>query len=420
MGSISLSGDGIAEWKQGWPLVMASTIGFAVALMHIYSLGIMMEPLQAEFGWTRAQVSSGMMIYSGTTVVLAPFAGMLVDRWGPRRVAITGTISYLIAFAAFSTVQSSLWMWWGLWLLLGFCAVMTKPATWATAVSSRFFKQRALALAILFCAAGLGSATVPSITHALVQNVGWRSGFVGLSLLGALIALPALWFFLFDGRTKPFRHSGATAGQPSANAYTGLSVREALRSSRFARLAITGALMSGLTISLTVHFVPILISIGFSRSGAAATTGLLGLGAIFGHIFAGVVLDRYNGPRVGAACFMVPIPGVLILLSNDPSVGLVSLAAFCLGLGIGSQGGALAYLATRYFGVKNFGTIYGTYTAVTATGAAWPMLVGHIYDKTGSYQPVLQAAAPLYLLCAIMVLTLGAYPIFRTEEAAPA
>jgi MFS family permease len=409
----------IEEWRQGSLLVAASTAAFAICMLHSYSLGVMIGPLEAEFGWTRAQVTSGLMVTSVLALFMAPIGGMLVDRWGPRRIGLIGIFAYLGGLSLFSLAGPSLLSWLAVWLVLALCTTFTKPGTWSAAVSSRFFKQRGLAVAVLFCASGLSNATVPVLTQTLLQYLDWRMAYLALAAIGGVIAIPMLWFFFHDGRDRPLRVPGAEPSQQAASAaYAGLEVREALLSSRFVRLALTGALMAGLTVGTNVHFVSILIEAGFSRMSAAATTSFLGMGAISGHILIGVLLDRYSGPKIGGFAFLIPIPGYFMLARLDGGALAAALAALCIGFGAGSQSGVLAYLSTRYFGLKRFGTIYGMIIGITTTGAAWPAIIGYIYDTTGTYENYLQIASPIYLVCALMVLTLGAYPHFERREAA--
>ena len=410
-----LTGKGAEEWRQGWPLVMATTIGFAISQSNSYAMGVMIEPLQQEFGWSRAEATSGMAITASLALVASPLAGVLVDRFGARTIGLIGTLGYLLGVAMLSLAGPNLWMWWGLWLIFGLFATLNKPATWSAAVSSRFFEQRALALGILFSSSGLASATVPTLAQALISAYGWRAGYLGISAFGLVVALPLLWFFLHDARSRAPPRKADEKKVVSANVYTGLGAREAMLSSQFLRLALTGAIMAGLTVSLTVHFVPMLVEGGYSRMAAAGTTAFLGSGAIVAHIVTGVLLDRYHGPRIGALTFLIPVPACMMLLALGSAPWLGVPAAMILGFGTGAQSGVLAYLATRYFGLKNFGAIYGTIIGIMSTGGIWPTLVGFVYDTTGSYQTVLQMVAPLYIVCAAMIITLGAYPNFASS-----
>lgn len=397
-------------------------IAFACAQLYTYSMGVMIEPLQQEFGWSRAAITSGMIISSTIAFLLSSPVGSLVDRYGARRVGILGLSGFFFAFALLSTVGPTIWTWWGAWILLGSFSLTVKPTTWSTAISSRFFGQRALALAILFCGAGLASATVPLTANMLLEAYGWRGVYVGLALIGATLSLPLLWFFLHDGRNRPFRSSHAeTMAKTTAAAFAGLGVREAILSTRFVQLALAGMLMTGLAVSLTVHFVPMLTDAGLSRTEAAATTGLLGVGSVTGRLVTGYLLDRFNGPLIGAISFLTPIPAILLLLNIETAGTATVLATLLLGLSIGAESDVLVYLATRYFGLRNFGAIYGAIIAITALGSIGPTIVGHVYDLTGSYRSVLEYMIPIYVASAFMVVALGPYPRFdgSGEGAAP-
>jgi predicted MFS family arabinose efflux permease len=313
-------------------------------------------------------------------------------------------------------VGASIWSWWASWLLLACIAEFTRPPTWSTAVASRFRSQRALALAFIFSGAGLASATVPMISNALLDAYGWRGVYFGLAAGGAILILPLLVLLFRDARTRPFIRRGAAAGAV-APVYTGMNARDAFRSRHFFQLTIASLLLTALAVSMTVHFVPMLVDSGLSRGQAAMLAGLIGVGSITGRLVTGVLLDRLNGPLIGTISFLMPIPVCIILLTLDASVTTASFAALLFGLSIGAESDVIAYMSTRYFGLKRFGTIYSTMIGVTALGSTAPSLSGHVFDVTGSYSLVLQAMIPLYLLSAVMVGTLGRYPTFGLEPA---
>jgi len=80
------------EWMDGWPLIFSSTLGISVSSIVVYSMGVFMLPLQKEFGWSRAEISSGLLINSGFAIICAPFVGRLIDRLGPRRICLPGDV----------------------------------------------------------------------------------------------------------------------------------------------------------------------------------------------------------------------------------------------------------------------------------------------------------------------------------------
>ncbi len=159
--------------------------------------------LEHAFGWSRAQISGGLMANSVISVIGAPFIGWLIDRFGTRSVGLPGVALYYAAIALLSQTGASIWSWWGLWILVAFGAVLIKPTVWALSVSQRFDAQRALAIAIVMSGSGLCAIFLPAATTTLIATFGWRGAFIGLGVGGALIALPLLYLFLRDGPNSP-------------------------------------------------------------------------------------------------------------------------------------------------------------------------------------------------------------------------
>ena len=99
------------EWQAYWPLVLSAMIGLAFGTIMGGSLGLFMEPLNHEFGWSRTQISAGMTLSALIGIPLTPFVGALIDKYGPRRIAIPGVALVGLALAAFSLLTGSLWHW---------------------------------------------------------------------------------------------------------------------------------------------------------------------------------------------------------------------------------------------------------------------------------------------------------------------
>ena len=158
----------LAEWRAHWPMVVAAMAGLSFATVSIYSMGLFMEPLSREFGWTRAQISVGLSIVALFAVPLSPFAGALIDRWGSRRLGIPGVILSALAFAAFSLATGSLSQWYVLWVCYALVAIAIKTTVWTAAVSSVFQKGRGLALAVV-------PIRIPSLSAPRPTRCSWTS-----------------------------------------------------------------------------------------------------------------------------------------------------------------------------------------------------------------------------------------------------
>lgn len=401
-----------SEWRRHGTLLIPSIAGIALVSVHGYSLGVMMTPLEQEFGWSRAQISAGGMIISFISLLLSPFVGVAIDRLGPRPVAITGVIAYSLLLSLFATTTGDIGSWWLRWGVLGLASTIIMPTVWTAAINSVFVVNRGKALAIALLGTGLSATFVPSLASALIDWLGWRGTYVAMAaIIGGFVLLLVLIFFY--GASD--RHRRQTGASP-VGVLPGMTAREGFRSPAFARLAI-GVFVFGVTcLALTVNAVPVLEARGLERGAAAGLAGLLGIGSIIGRLGGGFLLDRFDANRIAAISVAVPILSIALLLLFPGSNVAAGVAMLSLGLALGAEVDACSYLAARHFGMRSFGSLFGTINGIVVfgTGIA-PVAANHIYDLAGSYDPVLWATMPLCAFAALMFLTLGAYPDFKKD-----
>lgn len=411
------NGSAAAEWREHWPVVLSSVFGIGLLTLYVYSTGVMIEPLEKEFGWTRAQISSGPTIVAAIGCIAAPFIGMAIDRFGARRIAIPGVICLCGALALLSQANASIWSWWALWFVVALAHPLIKPTVWVAAVSSVFSSGRGAALAVALCGTSLASTSTPILTTFFVDRLGWRLAYVGLSAIWLSITLPVVLFGFFSAKDKR-RLVGATeASIATQAALSGMDARPALRSVTFAKLAFATAAISMCSIAMTVNLVPIFSGAGIERTTAAAVAGVAGISGVVGKLLGGVLIDRFNASRVvGIACALPAISGLLLILlpGSIPAGGVaVALLGFALGIEIDGVG----YLTSRHFGLRNFGLIYGVIAGLIALASGiGPVLANHAYDVTGSYLPMLWSVVPLALSAAFLFAVLGPYPASSTPR----
>lgn len=116
-----------AEWRAHWPVVFAACAGMAFSTLNSYSTGLFIEPLEQEFGWSRAQITSGQVIASTAGVLLGPVVGGMIDRIGPRRIGIIACFAVCIATAMLSLTGPNIWGWRALWVPVALGIVLIQP-----------------------------------------------------------------------------------------------------------------------------------------------------------------------------------------------------------------------------------------------------------------------------------------------------
>ena len=401
-----------AEWSRHWTVVLAAAAGSFATSLSVYVLGLFMQPLQDSFGWSRASISAAVTIHAGLGFLGAAPAGYMLDRIGARRVGIYGIVLFCLFFASLSLVTSSIWSWWGVWFLLGLAGFAVKPAVWAKAVTSFFVRSRGIAIAFMLCGTALGSVALPFAANTLIASYGWRIAFAALGLGVAVIVLPILVLFLRDATDKTAKETR----EPRAD-LPGWTFREGLRKRQLYQIALAAALVVGIMVGFTVHIVPMLIAQGLPRSTAVSLLPVVGISSVAARLGIGYLFDRYQHPAIGAVSLCAPALAATILLLLPPSFVSAALAAAALGFCAGAEFDALIYLASRFFGLKAFGTLFGIIeTAMFAGIAAGPVVAGAVFDATGSYHLFLIAAIPLSLAGSLAILLLGPYPDHPVPE----
>ena len=417
--SARIEGNAAAEWRAHWPIVLAAMAGYAASTITTYSSQVFIQPLQAEFGWSRGQIASGHSIAAMAGVLFAPFTGFFVDRFGPRRLGIAAVIAICIATALFSLTGPEIWMWRALWLPMAFAIILIQPSVWTAAVTSVFAAGRGFALAVLLCGGSIASMITPKLADVLIESFGWRMAFVGLGLFWAALTVPLIYFCFSSARDRERLSAGTKA--PTAER-RGSVWKSGLLTRRYAQLLIGGACIAGVVVTLVTNLVPVLSANGLTRQQALTLTPLVGISAIVGRLSIGALLDRWNGRFLAAFAVSLPVVGILLLIEYPGSPMIAAVAVLIFGLSFGAELDILAYLTSRYFNVANFGLLFGTIGGFIGLAAGnGPWALQSVFDAQNSYIPALLGMIPICLVAAMLFLLLGPYPDTeaRTERALP-
>jgi MFS family permease len=403
------------ELKNPWWLVFASVVGLLVGNGPImqFTFGVLLAPVSREFGWDRGTVSSAIVLGLWMTGIATPFVGRLVDRFGIRAVALPAISLFSLATASVALVPASIAAFAALYALMGLAAAGQTPMIYAKAISARFDDKRGLALGIAMAGVGLGAAVVPQFAQALVGRVGWRGAYAGLGGLTFLLAFPAV--ALFIGRQPPLTNAKTVA----VNQVPGLTALEAFRTGAFWRLAIVFFIVSAATGGTIAHVVPLLTDRGVPPQTATGVLTLAGLSLIGGRLLAGYLLDRIFAPYVALAFLIAPLTGIaVLLLAIQPRVAM--FGTVLVGIGLGAEVDLIAFLLSRYLGMRSFGEIYGYFFAIFMLGAGLgPLVMGVSFDQMGSYKLTLVCFELALAFASIVVLQLGPYAYPLSHDLVP-
>ena len=407
------------EWLDFWPLVLSAMVGLSLGSVISSSLGLFMEPLAKEFGWSRSQISAGMLAYAIVATPLTPFAGALVDRYGPRAIGIPGIILSGLVLATFGLNTGSLVLWFSLWTVYAVVSLFIRTIVWNTAVSGSFTAARGLALAFTLCGSSLATTFAPPITRWLIDSYGWRQAYAVWGFGWGGIVLLLVFLFFHDARSRLARQTAlGTAPAIAALLPGGLTLGEAMRDSRMIRIGLAILLQITISGAIVVHLVPLLTSMGLTRGESAGVAAVLGIAGLASRIVIGALYDRYSSGFIPFICFAAPAIAYAVMLQAHGSIWLLSLAVALLGFASGGTLHSSTYLATRYAGVRHFGKIFGIISSLMGfAGGIGPWIAGLIYDGTGSYTPLMYAAIPMALIAGLLVCRLGPYAEYPPQPA---
>ena len=372
-----------------------------------YSYSVFLVALIEHFGWSRSVTAGAMSVFILVHGSFGPLAGRLVERFGPRRLMLGGSL--VMASGLALTAQVS--QWWHLYLSFGVVTAAGLGACgWVPSVilAEKWFPTRVgTVLGIVTAGIGVGIFGVIPLANWLIEQFDWRLAYQFLAIaVVAAVAPAALWLLREPQAAQPISTGGTAVSSPARH----WTVRTALRSRgfRFAVLAFfTGGCLSQM---LLMHQFAFLVDHGVAKTAGSLIAGVIGITSIPGKILWGSLSDRIGREltySLGLSCILLGV-GCLAAVGRSPGLFLPLAFAVLLGLGYAANAPIIPAAARDLFAGPRFPSIFGTLSMFAALGGAtgsW--LGGALYDLAGNHQPMLAVAAAL-TICAPAFLWIAA------------
>jgi len=393
--------------RAGICAAIAAWIGMAIGPNSMVSapMSLFIKPLTTEFHLSRTAISALLLISPWANALFSPSAGRWMDRWGLRRVLLPGALLFALASMARGLVTSP-WQ-----LALGFFVVslasaMNSSVGYAKLVSLWFSRHRGI---VLGCAialgAGLASASVPQIVRIVIAHHGWRVAYAVLGGFILILPLPALFFLM----REPIRTETAEQLRQAEAELPGLTRAEAIRTRTFWLIFFAILLASMALIGTTAHAVPLLTERGFSSLIGTTVVSCFFFGGVAGQLTSGFIADRVDSQRVVLPYFASALVGAMIVHRATSTPVLLGGALF-MGLGQGAEIAFAAYLTSRYFGLRAYGSIYSVLYAASNIGIGIGLMtMGLVHDHVGTYRPMAYVFGAALLVATLCIALLGPY-----------
>lgn len=367
---------GSSHSSQTYIVITAFLSLFALVGLAYYGLPFFYDFMSREYGWSRAVVTSGNA--AGKLLVGPLFgfvAGWMIDRYGPRRLMISGSLMMGVSLIGLA-FSSSLPMFYLFWVFNALGYVCGGPLPCQVLVSRWFNKNRGKAMGVAYLGIGTGGALVPIVSAGLEKEFGWHLALAALGILIILIALP-MAYFIKEPQSKSAEQKADDIMVP---------ISSILKNPYFYLLAIGSMSCMGAVGGISQHIKYYLNDLNFSQSEAAHVMSLVLIFSLGGRVLMGWLSDIIHRKYVMILIYLLVAFSIPLLLVPD-FPGRIYIFSVLFGIGLGGNYMIIPLMAADLFGVRALGRTMGI--ILVADGVAeslFPMLVGALYnDAAKSY-----------------------------------
>lgn len=387
----------------GWVILSIAFITLVLGYAIRNTFSVFYPTIVEEFGWARGNTALMFSIAVILYGVVAPIAGSLADRYGPRVVVPAGAI-IAGAGVALCSMATARWHFYLLYGVMG--AIGLSLAGWAplsAIVSNWFARRRGLAFGMLSAGFG-GSLVFASVAQFLISRFGWRTTYVIIGITAIIVIVPLCGVLmrrspqdkglLPDGMplsSDELQHpdgSGILTGSEGKWASTTWNLTRAMKTYQFWLLFLMSFCLLGFAETIAIaHQVFFFRDAGYRPMLAANVYSVFGVVFVLGNMCS-FLSDRFGRERIFVpSCLLGTVAVCLLFLIKDPSHPWMGfLFAVFYGLGIGTAGPVLFTTVADFFQGRHFGSIQGTVVlGFSLGGAIGPWLAGFLHDKTGTY-----------------------------------
>ncbi len=412
----------------GWAVAAVTFVVMLSTAAAMGMAGVLIRPLEAEFGWTASDISGPMALRLALFGALGPFAAALLQRYGMRNVVAVAML-LIVAGILFATRMTALWQLWLYWgLLLGVGTGLTAMVLGATVANRWFVVRRGVVMGVLTASSATGSLAFLPLAAWLAAHDGWR---VALLPAAAACALGGVLMWLI-GRDHPGEVNQPAYGErvvtpppPRTGAAARIALGALAQAGRtpgfwllFFTFFVCGLSTNGL---IGTHFIPLCQDFGMAEVAAASVLAMMGAFDFVGTIGSGWLSDRIDARRLLFAYY--GLRGLSLLALPFCTFSVYGLSAFAVFYGLDwiATVPPTVRLCAQLYGRERAALVFGWVFAGHQLGAAVAAIGGGVSrDLLASYVPAFLVSGAFCLLAALAVLAVRATPPARRAVAAGA
>src|SRR5690242_340838 len=364
--------------RYGWVVVGAGALMTCVAFGAVFSLAVLLQPMEQATGWSRAGISAAMTLVFLAMGVGGFVWGALSDRYGARIVVLSGAVLLTLGLALASRATSLLEFQLTYGLIVGFATGSLFPPLMAV-VTNWFDRHRALAVSLMSMGVGVAPMTMSPLASWLLTLQDWRGVQMTIATIAGLVLIPAALLV----RQAPAPAGGGSA--PGAGGARAMSLGDALRSVPFMVLALTFFACCAMHSGPIFHTISYAMFCGVAPLAAVTIYSLEGFAGLIGRVFFGVLGDRWGAKRalISGLLLQALAAGAFVFASR---LGEFYSVSAVFGFAYGGVMPLYAVLARSYFPASIMGGVVGAASMISSLGMALgPFAGGFIFDRFGQY-----------------------------------
>lgn len=398
----------------GWWVAVAAFFTLLITVgIPFYGLPFFYDYFIKEFGWSRAQTTSGIAI---ATILIQPIGGLLVHRFSPRKLIVFGACALMMSLITFGAGTGSLLLYYAAWCIFMVGYIYAGPLPHQVILTQWFRRKRGLVIGLAYLGIGLGGAISQKyVALPLILHFGWRTALMVMGSL-MLLLIPILIFVVRDRPSSKGLFADGDSQPAPEMSIPPRSSSDILRQRSFWLLALGSFCSIGAIGSINQHMKLLFQDAGLSAATVADTTFLILISSLAGRVVMGWLADRLSKKLVMVAAYLfVALPIPLLFVIARPGAAWLFAAVF--GFGLGADYMLIPLMAAQAFGPNSLARTMGIILPADSIGqTCFPFLLGVLHDRFGNYHYGLMLVVSLALAGAVAIAMLPG----GTPEAASA
>jgi len=388
--------------------IVASGFGIqAIGIGTFIAFGVFFKPLLVDFGWSRATLSGAQSLALLIAGIFGILVGRLNDRLGPRVVMTVAGFFVGLGLLLMSGLNNlwQLYVFYGLIVGIGLSSIdviaLSTTARW-------FVRRRGMMTGIVKVGTGAGQLVMPLVASMLIAGYGWRTSYVIIGAVAMVLLISIGQFLRRDPARTGLLPDGDSKSQTATSkpAETGFDLHEAIRTRQFWTICLTFLATMFCLLMIMVHIVPHATDIGIASTIAAGILSAIGGISMVGRFVIGIAIDRIGNRPSMIICLILLILS-LLWLQLARELWMFFLFAIVYGFGHGGLLTVVSPIVAEYFGIRSHGALFGVVLFSTMVGGAiGPVIAGHIFDTTGSYNLAFWICAAVGAVALVLILSL--------------